>query len=144
MQYKEFVTKVKENAGLESMEEAGQIVDAVLETLGERLSKTMKEHLAAQLPLELKEPVLKRTYTDRYDLEIFYDRVGARADTGYAHAVTKTRAVMSVLQEAISRGEIEHILSELPEEYEEPFGKEPESPVSPTFVPPRGKQAESD
>ncbi len=137
MRYNEFVARVREHARLESREAAARLAVAVLETLGERLTKTMKEHLASQLPLELKEPALRRN-TDRFDLEVFYDRVGARADIGYAQAVARTRAVMKVLREAIAQGEIDHILSELPEEFEEAFGKEPESPISPTFIPPRG------
>jgi uncharacterized protein (DUF2267 family) len=93
------------------------VVYAVLETLGERLSQAEREDFGAQLSHELKEHVLKRPKTQGFNVEEFYNRVRARADIGFPDAVKGTRAVMHVLQEAVSAGEMEDIFSELPSDY---------------------------
>ena len=133
MKTEKFFDQVQQRAGLTSTEELRRVVEGALETLGERLEKTEREKLAAQVPDPLKEFLLKR-HTERYSLEEFYNRVRARAEVGYPEAVAGTRAVMAVLQNAVSRGEINHILSQLPDEYEELFGQAPESPLSPTQI----------
>lgn len=127
-----FFEQVAQRLGSASHEEVKRVLEAALETLGERLEKTEREKLAAQLPDPLKEPLLKRQTPERYSLEEFYNRIRARAHVGYPEAVAGTRAVMAVLKDAVSRGEIDHILRQLPDEYEELFGQEPESPLSPT------------
>lgn len=134
MKTEKFLEYVQERSGLPS-EDVKRVVEAALETLGERLEKTEREKLAAQLPDPLKEPLLKRMVTERYSLEELYNRISARADVGYPEAVTGTRAVMGVLQDSVSRGEIDHILRQLPDEYEELFGATPEGPLSPTKIP---------
>lgn len=134
MKTEKFLEQVNQRAGLASTEEVRRVVEGALETLGERLEKTEREKLAAQLSDQLKEFLLKRQITERYSLEEFYNRISARADVGYPEAVAGTRAVMAVLQDAVSRGEIDHILAQLPDEYEELFGQEPESPLSPSRV----------
>jgi len=133
MKTEKFFDQVQQRAGLTSTEELRRVVEGALETLGERLEKTEREKLAAQVPDPLKEFLLKR-HTERYSLEEFYNRVSARADVGYPEAVTGARAVMTVLKDAVSGGEIKHILSQLPDEYEELFGAAPEGPLSPTKV----------
>ena len=132
MEYQEFIHRVRQRAGFESEEEAIRITEAVLETLGERLGKTEQDDLESQLPKALKGFILKRRNARQYSLEEFYNRVGARADIGYPHAVEQSRIVMEVLQEAVSSGERQHLLERLPDEYAELFGKEAESPLSPS------------
>jgi len=122
MKTEKFLEQVNQRAGLASPEEARRVVEGALETLGERLEKTEREKLAAQLPEPLRKLLLKRHVTERYSLEEFYNRISARADVGYPEAVAGTRAVMAVLKEAVSRGEIDHILAQLPDDYEELFG----------------------
>lgn len=121
MRYDEFVDRVQHRAELASRSESAKVVEAVLETLGERLGTTEREDLAAQLPEELRALVLERHETDRYPLEEFYRRVGARADVLYARAMDYARAVASVLKEAISPGELKDIRARLPAEYKKLF-----------------------
>lgn len=111
------MSRVQDLAALESSGQAREVIFAVLETLGERLSKAEREHCAAQLPNELKEYLLKRPNTQSFTFEDFYNRVQARAHVGFPDAVKGTRAVMRVLQDAISAGEMEDIFSELPSDY---------------------------
>jgi uncharacterized protein (DUF2267 family) len=134
MRYSEFVDKVGEKTGLDSRDEVVQTIEAVLETLGERLTRDEQDHLAAQLPNELKDVVRKRYGADRFMLEDFYNRVRARADMGYPDAVKRSRAVLEVVQLAVSPGEMEDILAELPEEYLEVFGRKEPGPLSPSAV----------
>ncbi|MBD3275000.1 MAG: DUF2267 domain-containing protein [Candidatus Marinimicrobia bacterium] len=134
MQYTEFIQQVKSQANIESDEQAEQAIEATLETLGERLSRTEQENLAAQVVNELKEMVLKRTDVHSYNLEEFYNRVTARADIGYPDAVKRSQAVVNVLTDAISQGEIEDILSEIDKDFGELFGIESPGPASPSSV----------
>ena len=114
MQFDDFITRVQEQAGLNTRDEAISITRAVLETLGERLDRKVRNGLEAQLPNELKEFLLGRVeHSDQYDLQEFYNRVGARADLKYGDAVQRTRQVISVLRQAVPGGEIEDILEDL-------------------------------
>ena len=118
MQFEEFITRVQEQARLDTREDAITITRAVLETLGERLDRKVRNGVEAQLPNELKEFLLTRAGSgDQYSLEEFYSRVGARADLKYNEATERTRQVFTVLREAVAGGEIEDILEDLPPEY---------------------------
>jgi uncharacterized protein (DUF2267 family) len=118
MQFDDFITRVQEQAGLNTRDEAISITRAVLETLGERLDRKVRNGLEAQLPNELKEFLLGRVEnSDQYDLQEFYNRVGARADLKYGEAVERTRQVITVLRQAVPGGEIEDILEDLSPEY---------------------------
>jgi uncharacterized protein (DUF2267 family) len=132
MRYQNFIERVQEVARLESREEAARATAATLETLGERLSPREREELAAQLTGELKEHLGARSPNALFPLEEFYDRVGARADLHYQDAVEQALAVITVLKEAVSPGEIEDVLTELPEEYGELFGTRQPTSSSPT------------
>ena len=122
MQFDDFITRVQEQAGLNTPDEAINITRAVLETLGERLDRKVRNGLEAQLPNELKEFLLGRVeHSDQYDLQEFYNRVGARADLKYGDAVERTRQVISVLRQAVPGGEIEDILEDLSPEFGELF-----------------------
>jgi uncharacterized protein (DUF2267 family) len=126
MQYDEFIRRVQKNAKLDSPEEAKELTEVVLGTLGERLYRTERNDLAAQLPKEMKgflfsqqEPEQTRQEVRRFSLEEFYNRVRARTKVGYPAAVAQTQAVMQVFQEAISAGERGDALATLPEEFKE-------------------------
>ncbi|HET6594384.1 MAG TPA: DUF2267 domain-containing protein [Anaerolineales bacterium] len=122
MQFHDFLTRVQEQARLDTPDEAARLTRAVLETLGERLDRKVRNGLEAQLPNELKEFLLARAEnSDLYDVEEFYNRVGARADLTYEAAKEQTGQVISVLREAIPEGEIEDILEDLPAEYGDLF-----------------------
>jgi|SRR6266508_1967490 len=125
MQFDDFIHRVQEQARLGTRDEAISITKAVLETLGERLDRKVRNGLESQIPNELKNFLLAREEdADRYNLREFYNRVGARADLKYQGAVERTRQVFSVLREAIPEGEIQDILESLPSEYEALFEKE--------------------
>ena len=124
MQFDDFIKRVQDQAKLGTRDETIVITKAVLETLGERLDRKVRNGLEAQLPNELKDFLLARAEnTDRYNLTEFYNRVGARADLKHQDAVIRTRQVLAVLRQAIAAGEIQDILEDLPSEYENAFAE---------------------
>lgn len=125
MQFDDFITRVREQARLDTREESISITRAVLETLGERLDRKVRNGLEAQLPNELKDFLLARVeHSDQYDLQEFYNRVGARADLRAGDATERTKQVIAVLRQAVPGGEIEDILEDLSPEYGELFAVE--------------------
>jgi uncharacterized protein (DUF2267 family) len=122
MQFDDFITRVQEQTRVDTREEAITLTRAVLETLGERINRKVRNGVEAQLPNELKEFLLARKESsDQYRLEEFYNRVGARADLRYADATERTRQVLSVVREAIADGEVQDILEDLPPDYKQLF-----------------------
>lgn len=126
MQYNDFIQRVQQRARLATPEEAARLTEIVLATLGERLYRTERDSLVAQLPTELNPMVYAqqsredtRQDVQRFSVEEFYKRVSARVEVGYPEAKVHTKAVMATLQEAVSAGELRKALDALPDEYEE-------------------------
>jgi len=134
MHYAQFVQKVREYAELETPEDADKVIRSTLETMSERMPRTHREHLAAQLPQEMKSYLPGKLHMEYFSLEDFYQRVGNRSDVSYHRAVKYALAVVQVLQEAVAPGELGDILSAFPEEYNELFGRRPSGPLSPSSV----------
>jgi uncharacterized protein (DUF2267 family) len=125
MQFDDFVRAVQEQAKLDTREESIAITRAVLETLGERLDRKVRNGIEAQLPNELKDFLLAREENaDRYDLAEFYSRIAARAHLKSQDAAERTWQVVSVLRQAISGGEMQDIMESLPSDYKELFQQE--------------------
>jgi uncharacterized protein (DUF2267 family) len=131
MNTEEFISRVQERTGVDSAEAAGTIIEATLETLGERTHQTERGKIVAQLPAELQEPLGRRPDTVDFDLEEFVNRVSARSNIGYPDTVKQIKAVVAVLDEALSPGELRKLLQALPHEFQELFEEEPENPLSP-------------
>lgn len=141
MDYAEYVKQVMDYAEFESSDQAERVIMQSLATFGERIYRTKRDYLAAQLPTRLKQylysradPETTRGDTAGFSLEEFYNRVSARAEVGFPEAIEGSRAVMMVLQQAVTQPVIDEVLSDLPEEYQELFGAEPHSPASPTTL----------
>ena len=124
MRYHIFIDRVTERVHLPGRDEAIRTARAVLETLGERLYKTERSKLAAELPKELKGFLgekaafkLTRENQDRFTMQEFHNRVGERAGTGHREAVRRTEGVFAVLGEAVSEGVLSESLRSLPEEF---------------------------
>src|SRR3954463_3154472 len=124
MQYDEFIQRVQTEAEIESREDAVQATKVVLETLGECVYRTELSEFAAQLPKGIREfvtavqsPVNTRNSLARYNLEQFYNQVGARTSSRHPHAVKLTRAVAGVLTDAVSPGEIANLKEQLPADF---------------------------
>lgn len=119
MQYDEIVAQVRQRSGLDP-EHAERALIAVVEVLGERLAGQEPSHLASQLPNEIQHPLTQQTgQADPFDLSEFQRRVaeregaGCTAEQGGEHA----RAVFGALDAAVTAGEFNDMIAQLPKEY---------------------------
>jgi uncharacterized protein (DUF2267 family) len=117
MKHDEFVGHVQNRARLASRGEALRAVRATLETLGERLAGGEADDLAAQLPPEIGDYLREAESDGSFSLDTFLDRVAEREGTDLPVAVHHARAVVAVLDEAVSAGEMDDVHAQLPEEY---------------------------
>ena len=117
MQYDEFVGKVHNQARLASSGEAVRAIQATLETLAERIAGQEAEDLAAQLPREVGKFLRGVEKAERFAVDRFFERVAAKESTDVPDAVHHARAVMAVVQEAVTTGEVEDIRAQLPDDY---------------------------
>lgn len=122
MDYGELLGRIEDQAGLDT-EGAEQALAATLTTLAERISEEESQDLAAQLPGEVKAQLMGAgSDGEVFSAEEFVKRVADREggippDEAWSHA----EAVLTTLREAISGGEFEDILLQLPDDYLELF-----------------------
>ncbi len=122
VQYEEFLKKVQDRIGPAQPDEARRAIIATLETLGERISGGEASDLAEQLPEELKEPLHQAGEdNEEFSLDDFLRRVGEREDVETDEVREHVSAVMTVLKEAVSGGELDNIRAQLPQEFEPLF-----------------------
>jgi uncharacterized protein (DUF2267 family) len=122
MQLHQFLSNVQQRANLDSQDQAMSAVRATLETLSERLQGGEPLDLAAQLPALLQGHV-DVGHAERFDMDAFFDRVADREGVDHDQARQHARAVLEVTSEAVSNGEIEDVMSQLPQEYHGLFRK---------------------
>lgn len=123
MKHDEFIGQVQHRARLSSCGAAERATRATLETLAERLSGGEAKDLAARLPPELGEH-LRGAWSargERFSLEEFFRRVSLREGTDLPAATFHARAVIEVLGEAVSPGEMDDVLAQLPTEFDRLF-----------------------
>jgi uncharacterized protein (DUF2267 family) len=86
--------------------------------------------LASQLPPEIGLHLLRYAgMGERFSLDEFYKRVSEREGEDLPQAVFHARAVIRVLSEAVSGGEINDILAQLPPEFDRFFREAVEGPM---------------
>ncbi len=117
MNFDEFTGKVQNKAKLASTDEALTAIRATLETLAERTAGEEAQNLAAQLPAEIGKFLSQPHVVERFSLADFFDRVTEKEGVDKPVAVFHARAVIDVLQEAVSVGEMEDLRSQLPDEW---------------------------
>jgi uncharacterized protein (DUF2267 family) len=129
VQYDEFISKVAERSGVER-DRADAVVRATLATLATRITPTEADDLAAQLPQQLKEPLLSGPeHPERFDPTEFVRRVAGQAELSEEQAGNAVRAVFATLSEAVTGGEFDDILAQLPDEYGQLVAAAPTSSV---------------
>jgi len=123
MKHDEFIGQVQHRARLSSRGAAERATRATLETLAERLAGGEAKDLAAQLPPELAEHLRSgwSAMGERFSLEEFFRRVSQREGADLPEAVFHARAVIEVLSEAVSRGEMDDVRAQLPAEFNRLF-----------------------
>ena len=123
MKGEQFIAEVRNLAELYSTEDAEKAIRATLETLKERLAGKEPSNLAAQLPPEVAVFVEGDGGREAFSVQEFYERVAEKEDTNSEEAVKHARAVATVLQTAVTGGELEDVRSQLGNDYEELFGQ---------------------
>lgn len=123
VQYQEFVQRVEEQiaatqSATDTQGAAESAITATLETLSERLTGDETSDIAAQLPGELQAP-LQRTAkeAEEFPLEEFYGRVAEREGVDIETARQDASAVMTVLGLALTPGQLDDVMAQLPEEF---------------------------
>ena len=125
MKGEQFIAEVGDLAELDTNEDAEKAVRATLETLKERLAGNEPSNLAAQLPPEIAIFVEGDGGREAFSVQEFYERVAQKeGTTNSEEAVKHARAVATVLQTAVSGGELEDVRSQLGNDYEELFGQQ--------------------
>ena len=120
MKYDEFIKAVQDRGHMDSREEAEKATRATLEALAERLAGGEPHDLASQLPPELAQYLRYEgeETSNPFSLDEFFERVNqSDEDVDLPKAAYHARVVMGVLQDAVTGGEIAHVRSQLPEEY---------------------------
>ena len=117
MKYEEFINQVQERADVDNRRAALVAIEATLKTLGERLTDKEAEHLAAQLPPEIGRFLTVVDTNKSFDLETFYEHVSRRESIGEPMSRKHARAVLSVVEETVTPGELRDVLAQLPDEY---------------------------
>ena len=119
MKHDELIGQVQHHARLASRGEAEVATRATLETLAERLAGGEAEDLASQLPRGIAEYLRtgQAGTGQHFPVEEFFQRVSQREGVDVAKAIYHARAVIAVLYEAVSPGEMADIRAQLPVEY---------------------------
>ncbi len=122
MDYAELVGRIEDTSGLDT-EGAEQALAATLTTLAERISEEEANDLASQLPGEVKGQLMGAPADGEvFSADEFVKRVADReGGVPPDEARTHAEAVLVTLREAISGGEFEDILLQLPDDYLELF-----------------------
>jgi uncharacterized protein (DUF2267 family) len=121
LQYPEFLRRVEEQIAANwsvSDTAAENTITATLETLNERISGGEARDLAAQLPQEIQLALRpKAEEAEGFSLEEFYRRVAEREGVDIETARIYASAVMRVLREAVSPGELDDVMAQLSEDF---------------------------
>ena len=123
MKGEQFIAEVRTLTELDNNEDAEKAIRATLETLKERLAGNEPSNLAAQLPPEIAAFVEGEGEREAFSVQEFYERVAQKEGTNSEEAVKHARAVATVLQTAVTGGELEDVRSQLGNDYEELFGQ---------------------
>ncbi|MFF4213167.1 DUF2267 domain-containing protein [Streptomyces sp. NPDC001796] len=125
MQHHEFLARVRELGEYESQDEAAKVTDAVLSVLAQRISPGEVDDLASQLPGPLGQALVeaKQAQAESFGIEEFYRRVAERTGARPRTAQWDASAVLTTLAGAVSGGELNQIISQLPSGYAVLFGK---------------------
>jgi uncharacterized protein (DUF2267 family) len=122
MDHQTFTTTAAQRAGM-PVDTVERVERATLRTLADRISGGEAKDLAVQLPVHLKDalrPAHKEA--EAFDVDEFVRRVAERGGVRPDEARAAAAAVLITVREAVSPGEFDDVLSQLPQEYRELVG----------------------
>jgi uncharacterized protein (DUF2267 family) len=125
VRYDEFLARVRERGEYADPAEAERVTHLVLGILAQRLDPDEAEDLAAQLPGPLAATLISagRGAPGRFGVREFLGRVATGAGATARTAEWDASAVLSTVAEAVSDGELDDVLSQLPSGYAPLFGR---------------------
>ncbi|MGA5796049.1 DUF2267 domain-containing protein [Streptomyces cellulosae] len=125
MKYDEFLARVRERGEYKDNDEAAHVTNAVLEVLAQRISPGEVRDLASQLPGRLGQVLVNAApqQARSFGIEEFLRRVAERTGARPRTAEWDAGAVLSTLGDAVTGGELNQIISQLPSSYAALFGK---------------------
>ncbi len=128
MDHDTFIGEVQNRAELPSRGAALSATRATLQTFGDRLQEGQVTNLSSQLPDELGRYLEEHAdTTESFDFNEFIERVAERdenlggSDEDLSAAALHSRAVVDVLEDAITEGQLGDIQDQLPDEYGDLF-----------------------
>lgn len=127
MKSDQFIAHVRRRGEYRDQAEAKEVAEAVLDVLGGRITSGEAKDLASQLPKPVDRPLWERSTEgcESFGVSEFLRRVAERTGARPRTAEWDASAVLSTLAEAVSGGETNQLISQLPSGYAPLFG-EPE------------------
>jgi uncharacterized protein (DUF2267 family) len=117
VKYNEIIARVVERTGLFEGE-AEALTHATLAALSERISGGEARDLAAQLPGPLQDDLLpSHEQAEGFSFDEFVTRVAERCRRDPVASKSAVEAVLATLREAVTPGEFDDVLSQLPREF---------------------------
>lgn len=125
MRYDDFLARVRELGEYPDRAEAERVTQQVLGVLGQRLDQREAVQLAAQLPHPAAEMLTGAAAgpAARFGVREFLGRVATGVGATSRIARWDTSAVLSTVADAVSGGELNDVLTQLPAGYAELFGR---------------------
>ncbi|WP_255945122.1 DUF2267 domain-containing protein [Streptomyces odontomachi] len=125
MKYDEFVAKVQDRGKYDDRRQSERAMTDVLQLFGQRITAGEAEDLASQLPDPLGEVVLRsRSDTpESFGVTEFLRRLARQEGASPESAEKDAKAVLSTLGQAVSGGELNQVISQLPSGYAALLGK---------------------
>lgn len=123
MKYDEFVKHVQSVAQLDSPENAKRAIQATFEVLGGRIYGNEAKDLASQLPEEMAQYLRghEGENGEYLSLQEFYEEVARKEGVDASAAANHVKAVFTVLAQAVTPGQFNHVRANLSDEYAELF-----------------------
>ncbi|SCF08297.1 Uncharacterized conserved protein, DUF2267 family [Micromonospora viridifaciens] len=124
MKYQEFVARVRERGEYDDAAEAQQVISVVVTCLAERLTPDEARQLGSQLPPEMGD-VLKSAAggAQRIGVTEFLRKVSDGIGATERTAEWDASAVLSTIADAVSGGELNDVVTQLPSGYAALFGR---------------------
>lgn len=116
MRYRELIKKVQDYSGL-SFEEAKEALQVMVEVLAVHLTERERKDFASQLPEELQNIALAVLATEENSTKPILPQIMELQQVDENRAKHQIKAAWRALKNAISRGEIEDIKAQLPNDF---------------------------
>jgi uncharacterized protein (DUF2267 family) len=121
MNFDHFVGQVQHRAQLPDTGSAVWAIQATLQSLAERIDAGEAKDLAAQLPRPFQIYFNVDEHGAPFSVHEFFERVSEREQVDVPVAAFHARVVLEVLQEAVSVGEWQDVVSQMPADWRQVF-----------------------